>query len=141
MVQSHEEGDLIDLQQTLGITETVWQVLTSNPWTQGRIVTRGGDHWWNSDLVVEADVDEVSVLQTGALQDGGKMAAQVVSSDDVIVGRMTPAADTHILIKVWTILTQRQHETAFDFSPDDLLSQEYLALDVTEAIFWPGLDE
>lgn len=41
-------------------------------------------------------MDEVSVLQTGGLQDGGKLAAQSVSPDDVVVGRMTPAADAQI---------------------------------------------
>lgn len=53
-----------------------------------------------SDLVVEADIDEVSVLQAGGFQDGGKLAAQSVSPDNVVVGRMAPAADAQILIKM-----------------------------------------
>lgn len=54
---------------------------------------------------MEADIDEVSVLQASALQDGGEMAAQVVTTDDVIVSRTAPAADTHINV--------RQSETTF----------------------------
>lgn len=53
-----------------------------------------------SYLVVEADVDEVSVLQTGAVQDGRKVTAEVVSPDDVVLGRAAPTAETHISIWV-----------------------------------------
>lgn len=37
-------------------------------------------------------MDEISVLQTGGLQDGGKLAAKCISTHNVIVGRATLAA-------------------------------------------------
>lgn len=43
---------------------------------------------------MEADIDEVSVLQTGAEQDGWKVTTEVVSSDDVILTRSAPTAET-----------------------------------------------
>ena len=40
---------------------------------------------WVTYLVVKADMDEVSVLQPSAEQDGGEMAAEIVSTYDVIL--------------------------------------------------------
>lgn len=61
---------------------------------------------------MEADIDEVSVLQTGAEQDGWKVTTEVVSSDDVILTRSAPTAEKHSLIWVWTLINQRQQKTA-----------------------------
>lgn len=55
---------------------------------------------------MEADVDEVSILQPSSLQDGGKMAAQMVSSNNVGIGCTTPAAVTHFDFGVKNINTQ-----------------------------------
>ena len=43
-------------------------------------------------LVVEADVDEVSVLQPRRLQDGAEVAVELIASDQVVVGGATSAA-------------------------------------------------
>ena len=58
-----------------------------------------------SDLVVEADVDEVSVLQARGLEDRGEVAAQVVAPDDVILSAAAPTAETQHR----PILTQQNH--------------------------------
>ena len=50
---------------------------------------------WVVYLVVKADMDEVSVLQPSAEQDGGEMAAEIVSTYDVIVCSLAPTAKTH----------------------------------------------
>lgn len=43
-------------------------------------------------LVVEADVDEVPVLQPRRLQDGAEVAVELIASDQVIVGGPASAA-------------------------------------------------
>ena len=43
-------------------------------------------------LIVEADVDEVSVLQPRRLQDGAEVAVELIASDQVVVGGPASAA-------------------------------------------------
>ena len=43
-------------------------------------------------LVVEADVDEVPVLQPRRLQDGAEVAVELIASNQVVVGGPAPAA-------------------------------------------------
>lgn len=43
---------------------------------------------------MEADVDEVSVLQARGLEDGSEVAAQVVTPYNVILSAAAPAAET-----------------------------------------------
>ena len=43
-------------------------------------------------LVVEADVDEVSVLQPRRLQDGAEVAVELIASNQVVVGGPASAA-------------------------------------------------
>ena len=50
---------------------------------------------WVTYLVVKADMDEVSVLQPSAEQDGGEMAAEIVSTYDVILCSLASTAKTH----------------------------------------------
>lgn len=58
-------------------------------------------------LVVEADVDEVSVLQPRRLQDGAEVAVELITSDQVVVGGATSAAG----------MGQRRHGRAWETQP------------------------
>lgn len=82
VIQRHEKRDLVDLHR-----ERDTAVSAEARRTRG-VATR-------RHLVMEADVDEVPVLQARALQDGGEVAAEVISSHQVVLLVTAPAAETH----------------------------------------------
>lgn len=79
-------------------------------------------------LVVEADVDEVPVLQPGALQDGGEVAAEVVPAHDVVVSGVAPTAATGAHWGLERAARRRRHgrktEAGSDQSPLSLQGAE-----------------